>query len=170
VVQNTDPTENVQKSNAGWNIHAVIDRLDSIALFMLATVIAVVASFLYYIYELPENKFLTFASFIAIVGVILFCYKWVQKQVLNTMTNSVIQEIRLGFEAQNKILDGFGTRLDGFGTEFTGFKKEVNGMLDKFEEKLDKFEEKLDKFGEGLNALSADVAYLKGRYDQEKQQ
>jgi uncharacterized membrane protein len=100
----TPPSEK-SKSNAGWNIHAVIDRLDTIALFVASSLIAICASIYYYRLELPDDKFLTFASFVSIIGVILFCYKWVQKQVLKGMTDNVMEAINAGFEKQNKKID-----------------------------------------------------------------
>jgi hypothetical protein len=138
----TPPSEK-PKSNAGWNIHAVIDRLDTIALFVASSLIAICASIYYYRLELPDDKFLTFASFVSIIGVILFCYKWVQKQVLKGMTDNVMEAIKTGFEEQNKKLDKFG-------------------------DKLDKFGERLDKFGSELSDVKSDVSNLRGRYGKEE--
>ena len=156
---NSDPSETSDstkskksKANAGWNIHAVVDRLDTLALFAMASILAASASFYCYKFTFFEDRSLTFASFIAIIGAILFYYKWVQNQVLKGMTDNVMETIKAGFDNQNKKLDDFEVKIDK--------------LESKFDAKFDKVDEKFKALQTEMSKFAQDLAYIRGRLDQ----
>ena len=73
------PQSEKPKSNPGYNINSVVDRLDTIALFFAASGFCIYYFVEYFKSDLIDNKFLTFPAVIAIVSAILFSYKWVAK-------------------------------------------------------------------------------------------
>jgi hypothetical protein len=126
-------TSETPKSNRKVNLQVIVDYLDTIALFFAAFGFALYSIVEYFKSDLIDNKFLTLPAIIAIISAILFSYKWVQKQVLNGMTQNIIDLIDKRFDQQDKKFEEFKGELKEFGKNLNKLSVDVSHLRGRYE-------------------------------------